>query len=100
MKTRIAASLSQRVCACLLRSAQRASLSIVTRRAVTPFAAAVGAMLALCVAAPNAVAQSNTWITKTSMPTARAGSVAAAIDGKLFALGGYDSATINNTYDV
>jgi N-acetylneuraminic acid mutarotase len=42
-------------------------------------------------------AENNCWAAKTSMPTARAGLGVAAVDGKIYAIGGWNPCPINNT---
>src|ERR1700674_1581572 len=55
------------------------------RKAALPV---VVATVVSCVWMPVALAQSDTWTTKASMPTARYALGSAEIDGKLYAVGG------------
>ncbi len=53
---------------------------------------------ALCIVNLSTVwAEENSWVTKTSMPTARAGVGVAAVDGKIYAIGGWYPCPINTT---
>lgn len=44
-------------------------------------------------ASPGSLAQGDTWATKASMPTARLGLAACAVEGKIYAIGGYAEAS-------
>ena len=54
---------------------------------------AVGAMLAVCLGSrADLEAAESSWSTKAPMPTARFGLTTSVVDGKIYAVGGGDSA--------